>query len=149
MVASCILAYPYLQSLVMCGNMFKYNCNGLCQREKYINIHILYEHTCFSFFMIIPLLLMLMTARHIPNMWCVSMNNNKTNLFGEVYHFTFWLQQTNMSLSSHCRTSIFEEEFLFQSVRGDICIHIITQNIILTFLSKWDFAWQCKQGNLS
>ena len=34
-----------------------------------------------------------------------------------------------MSPSNHCRTSIFEEEFRFQSVRGDICIHIITQNL--------------------
>ena len=33
-----------------------------------------------------------------------------------------------------CRTSIFEEEFKFQYVIGDIKIHIATQNIILTFL---------------
>ena len=39
-----------------------------------------------------------------------------------------------MNTSSHCRTDIFEEEF--QYVRGDINLHIATQNIILTFLSK-------------
>ena len=39
-----------------------------------------------------------------------------------------------MNPSSHCRTDIFEEEF--QYVRGDINIHIATQNIILKFLSK-------------
>ena len=52
-----------------------------------------------------------------------------------------------MNPSSHCRTGIFEEEF--QYVRGDIDIHIATQNIILTFLSKWHLAWQCKYGSLS
>ena len=50
--------------------------------------------------------------------------------------------------SSHCRTSIFEEEFKFQYVKGDIHIHIATQNIILTFLSKWHFALQTKYGSL-
>ena len=31
--------------------------------------------------------------------------------------------------STHCKTSIFEEELKFQYVRGDIHIHIATQNI--------------------
>ena len=31
-----------------------------------------------------------------------------------------------MYASSHCRTSIFEKEFKFQYVRGDIRIHITT-----------------------
>ena len=39
-----------------------------------------------------------------------------------------------MNPSSHCRASIFEEEFKFQYVRGDIHICIGTQNIILTLL---------------
>ena len=39
-----------------------------------------------------------------------------------------------------CRRSAFEEDFKFQYVRRDIHIHIATQNIILTFLSKWHFA---------
>ena len=34
-----------------------------------------------------------------------------------------------MNPSSHCRTSSFEEEFKFQNLRGDIHIHIATQNI--------------------
>ena len=50
-----------------------------------------------------------------------------------------------MNPSSHCRTSIFEEEFKF--LRRDIHIHIATQNI-LTFLSKWHFVWKCKYGGL-
>ena len=41
-----------------------------------------------------------------------------------------------MKPSSHCRTSIFEEEFKFQYVSGDIHVHITTQNIILTFQSN-------------
>ena len=41
----------------------------------------------------------------------------------------------------------FEEEFKFQNVRRDIRIHIATKNIILTFLSKWHFAWQIKYGS--
>ena len=41
-----------------------------------------------------------------------------------------------MNPSSHCRTSIFQEQF--QYVRGDIQIHIATQNI-LTF---------CQSGTL-
>ena len=53
-----------------------------------------------------------------------------------------------MNPSSNCRTSIFEEEFKFQYVRENVHIHIATQNIILTFLSKWHFAWQCKYGRL-
>ena len=32
-----------------------------------------------------------------------------------------------MNPSSHCRTSVFEEEFEFQYVRGDIHILIATQ----------------------
>ena len=39
--------------------------------------------------------------------------------------------------SSYCRTSIFEEEFIFQYLRGDIYVQIATQNIVLKFLSKW------------
>ena len=54
-----------------------------------------------------------------------------------------------MNPSSHCRASIFEEEFKFQYVRGDIHIHIATRNMILIFLSKWHFAWQSKHGSLS
>ena len=53
-----------------------------------------------------------------------------------------------MNPSSHCRTSIFEEEFKFQYVRGGIHFHIATQNTILTFLSNWHFAWQCKYKSL-
>ena len=37
-----------------------------------------------------------------------------------------------MNPNSHCRTSIFEEEFKFQYVRGDIHIHIATRNMLLT-----------------
>ena len=37
-----------------------------------------------------------------------------------------------MNPSSHCRKSIFQEEFKFQYVRGE--------NIILIFLSKWYFT---------
>ena len=54
-----------------------------------------------------------------------------------------------MNPNSHGRISIFEEEFEFQYVRGDIIIHIATQNIILAFLSKCHLAWQCKYGSLS
>ena len=88
----------------------------------------MYKHAYFSIFMMIPLLLMLVTAGHMQNMCCVSMNNNQTNLFGNLYHFTFLLQQTNMNPSSHCRTSIFEEEFKFQYVREEIHIHIATKH---------------------
>ena len=35
-----------------------------------------------------------------------------------------------MNPSSHCSTGFFEEEFKFQHVRGDIHIHIATQNLI-------------------
>ena len=52
-----------------------------------------------------------------------------------------------MNPRSHCRASIFEEEFKY--VKGDIYIHIASQNIILTFLSNCHFAWQCKYGSLS
>ena len=48
-----------------------------------------------------------------------------------------------MNPSSHFGTSIFEKELKFQYVRGDIHIHIATQNIS-TILSEWRFAWQCK-----
>ena len=50
---------------------------------------------------------------------------------------------------SHCRTSIFGE-CKFQHVRGDgdVLIHIATQDIILTFLSKWRFALQSQYGSL-
>ena len=44
-----------------------------------------------------------------------------------------------MNPSSHCSTSFFEEEFKFQYVRGDIHIHIATQNLI------WHF---CQSGTL-
>ena len=36
--------------------------------------------------------------------------------------------------SSPCRTSIFEQDFKFKYVSGDIHTHVATQNIILTFL---------------
>ena len=52
-----------------------------------------------------------------------------------------------MNSRSHCRASIFEEELKY--VKGDIHIHIASQNIILTFLSKYHFAWQYKCGSLS
>ena len=77
---------------------------------------------------------------------CVSVGHY---VFGNVYHFTFWLQCTNMNQSSHGRTSIFVLEFNFQYVRGDVWIHIATQNITLTFLLKWHFDWQCKYGKSS
>ena len=54
-----------------------------------------------------------------------------------------------MNPSSYCRTSIFEEELKLQNVRRDIRIHIATQNIILTFLSKWHFSWQSKYGSVT
>ena len=44
-----------------------------------------------------------------------------------------------MDPSSHCRTSIFEEGFRLQYVRGDIHIRIATKSIILTF---------CQSGTL-
>ena len=69
------------------------------------------------------------------------MNNNSTNLFRKVYHFTFCLQKNNMN------PSILEEKLEFQYLRGDIHIHIATQNIILTFLLKWHFNWYCKYRN--
>ena len=53
-----------------------------------------------------------------------------------------------MNQSTHCRTSSFVEEFKFQYRRWDIHIHIATQNMILTFFSKWHFAWQCKYRSL-
>ena len=46
-----------------------------------------------------------------------------------------------MNPNSHCKASIFEEEFRFQYIRGDIHIHSYCHtNIILTFLSEWNFA---------
>ena len=45
--------------------MFKHNWNGFCWREKYINKHIVYEHTYFNIFIMIPLLLLLMTKGKI------------------------------------------------------------------------------------
>ena len=45
-----------------------------------------------------------------------------------------------MNPSSHCRTSIFIEEFKFQYVREDVHIHIATQNIISTFFVKVAFC---------
>ena len=44
-----------------------------------------------------------------------------------------------MNPSSHCRMDIFEEESKFQYVRGDMHIHIATQNLIFTF---------CQSGTL-
>ena len=64
-VTHCFMAYPYFWSLVMRGNMFKHDWNNFCQREKYINIHIVYEHTYFFIFIMILLSLMLVTAGHI------------------------------------------------------------------------------------
>ena len=49
----------------MCGKMFKRNFHGFRWREKIINIHIVYEHTYFSTFIIIPSLLILTTTGHI------------------------------------------------------------------------------------
>ena len=132
MVTRCVMAYPCLQSLVMCGSRFKHNSNSFCQKEKSINKHIVYKLTYFSFFIMIPLLLMLMTTVNIQKMCCVSMNNSQTEIFGNVYHFTFSLQQTNMNRRSHCRTSILEEEFKCRYVSRDTYIHIATQNNIWT-----------------
>ena len=42
-----------------------------------------------------------------------------------------WIQAVN----SHCRTSIFEDEFKFKCVSEEIYIHISIQNIVLTFVS--------------
>ena len=36
----------------MCGNKLKHDWNGFCLKEKYINIHIVYEHTYFSIFIV-------------------------------------------------------------------------------------------------
>ena len=144
MLMRCIMTYKCLQSFVMSGNTFKHNWNDFFQREQYIS-----EHSYFSIFTMIALLLMVMAAGHIQNICCVCMNNNQTNLFEKVYHFTFWLQQTSIIPSSHCSTSIFEEEFKFQYTKRDGHIHIATQNIILTFLRKWHFAWESKYGSLS
>ena len=44
-----------------------------------------------------------------------------------------------MNLSSHCSTGFFEEKFKLQYVKGDILIHIATQNLI------WHF---CQSGTL-
>ena len=41
-----------------------------------------------------------------------------------------------MNPSSHCRTSLFAEEFKFEYARGDVHIDITTQNMILTFFVK-------------
>ena len=49
---------------------------------------------------------------------------------------------------SQCSASIFKEEFKFQYLRGDIHIHVATENVILTFLSKWHFTWESKYGSL-
>ena len=132
MVTRCVMAYPCLQSLVMCGDRFKHNWNTFCQKQKYISKHIVYELKYFSIFTMMPLLLMLMTTGNIQKMCCVSMNNSQTKIFGNVYHFTFSLQQTNMNPRSNCRTSILEEEFKFKYVRRDMYIHIATQNNIWT-----------------
>ena len=40
-----------------------------------------------------------------------------------------------MNPRRHCSASIFEEEFKFQYVRGDIHIRISTKNIILLVVS--------------
>ena len=136
MITRCIMTYPCFESLVICGNTFKHNGNGFYQSEKYINIHIVYEYTYFSIFIMILLLVMLKTAGDYQNMFWVSMNNNYINLFGKLDHLIFGLQQNNMNPSSHCRTSFFAEEFKFQNVRRDIRIHRATRNIILIFLSK-------------
>ena len=37
----------------MCGNTFKHNWNDFYSKEKYINIHVVYEHTHFSIFIMI------------------------------------------------------------------------------------------------
>ena len=85
-VTRCIMADSCLQSLVMYGNTFEHNWNGSCQDEKCINIHIVNEHTYFSIFIMIPLLLMLMTVGHIQNICYLSMMNY-ANL--KVNRFTF------------------------------------------------------------
>ena len=43
---------------------------------------------------------------------------------------------TPFILLSMLFASILQDEFKFQYVRGDVHIHVTTQNIILTFLSK-------------
>ena len=70
----------------------------------------------------------------------------------KLYHFTFWLQQTNMNPSSHYGTNIFVEEFKFQYVRErcpySYCHlpHLPLNASFWQFLSKWHFALQCKYG---
>ena len=123
MVTRCIMAYPCFQSLVMPGNMFKHNWNGFCQREKQINLHKVYEHTYFSTFIMIPLFLMLMTTGHIQNMCCVSMNNIQTTFLESIsFHVLTTIDQHESKQSLQNGTSIFEEEFKFQYVRGDFDI---------------------------
>ena len=140
--------YPCSQSLVMCVNTFKHNWNGFCQREKYINIYIVYEHTCFRILILISFVADAYdSTRYLESVMCFY-EYNQANLFAKVYHFTIYLQQNNKNPSSHCRTIFLEEKFKLQYVRGDMLIHIHTQNIVLIFLRKQHFAWQSKYGSL-
>ena len=129
----------------MCGNTFKHNLNRFCYGKKHVIINVMYEHKYSSIFIISSLLLMLMTTGYIYKTCWVSVNNNQTNHFGKVYHFTFWLQHTNMNSSRHCRTSNFEEEFKLQYVRGDVHIHIFTQSMILAFFFKVEICMAIKK----
>ena len=71
----CVAFWPIHVFMVICGNTFKHNWNDNCWREKYMNMDIVYKYTYYSIFIMIPLLLMLMTAGNIQSM-CWSMNNN-------------------------------------------------------------------------
>ena len=68
-------------------------------------------------------------------MYCVSINNKlDTPVWdGISIHFLTTKNQHESKQSLH---NIFEKEFKFQLVRGDIHIHIDTQNITLTFFPK-------------
>ena len=56
--------------LVIGGNTFKHNWNGFCLREKYINMHILYEHRYFSISIMISFVADAYDSRTLP-MICV------------------------------------------------------------------------------
>ena len=119
----------------MCGNTFKHNLNRFCYGKKHVIINVMYEHKYSSIFIISSLLLMLMTTGYIYKTCWVSVNNNQTNHFGKVYHFTFWLQHTNKNLNFNT----WEET----------CIFIFSHKAwFWHFFSKWKFAWQYKNGNL-
>ena len=95
MLPHCIMAYPCLLGLVMCDNM--------C-----INIHILV-------FSLWYLYCWCLWQQDIINKWL-------SNPFLGRYIISLFEYYRP---SSHCRASIFGEEFKFQYVRGDISILIL------------------------